>query len=242
MEAHDETHHWCDKQEKLLKSWAERAAGYRWLHNHARLHYKRQNDYLSYPSIVIASITGVGGFAVLNPSGNEDLDPATRNKIMIIQYFFAFLNVLAGILTSIGKFSDSGRLAETHSAMCVQYSKFYRNIDMELSLDEGDRTCVLDFVKKCREEYDRLLDEAPDIPAISIQAFNLEFPDKQNKPDVCNGLSIIVSDDTASELAKSRAVSRWLGALAGMRRRSKEFTSTRRSSHDIDDLARMESV
>ena len=244
MEARDETHHWCDKQEKLLKSWAERAAGYRWLHNHARLHYKRQNDYLSYPSIVIASITGVGGFAVLNPSGNEDLDPSTRNKIMIVQYFFAFLNVLAGILTSIGKFSDSGRLAEMHSAMCVQYSKFYRNIDMELSLDEGDRTCVLEFVKKCREEYDRLLDEAPDIPSISIQAFNLEFPERENKPDVCNGLSIIVSDDTASELARNRAVSRWLGAIAGVRRKSREFTSSRRVSNDndIDDLARMESV
>ena len=97
-------------------------------------------------------------------------------------------------------------------------------------------------MKKCREEYDRLLDDAPDIPSISIQAFNLEFPDRENKPDVCNGLSIIVSDDTASELAKSRAVSRWLGALAGVRRKSREFTSTRRSSHDIDDLARMESV
>lgn len=244
MEAPSETHHWCDKQEKLLKSWAERAAGYRWLHNHARLHYKRQNDYLSYPSIVIASITGVGGFAVLNPSGNEDLNPSTRNKIMIVQYFFAFLNVLAGILTSIGKFSDSGRLAEMHSAMCVQYSKFYRNIDMELSLDEGDRTCVLEFVKKCREEYDRLLDEAPDIPSISIQAFNLEFPERENKPDVCNGLSIIVSDDTASELARNRAVSRWLGAIAGVRRKSREFTSSRRVSNDndIDDLARMESV
>ena len=244
MEAPSETHHWCDKQEKLLKSWAERAAGYRWLHNHARLHYKRQNDYLSYPSIVIASITGVGGFAVLNPSGNEDLDPSTRNKIMIVQYFFAFLNVLAGILTSIDKFSDSGRLAEMHSAMCVQYSKFYRNIDMELSLDEGDRTCVLEFVKKCREEYDRLLDEAPDIPSISIQAFNLEFPERENKPDVCNGLSIIVSDDTASELARNRAVSRWLGAIAGVRRKSREFTSSRRVSNDndIDDLARMESV
>jgi hypothetical protein len=237
MEAHDETHRWCEKQEKLLRSWAERAAGYRWLHNHARLHYKKQNDYLSYPSIVIASITGVGGFAVLNPSGNEDLNPSTRNKIMIVQYFFAFLNVLAGILTSIGKFSDSGRLAETHSAMCVQYSKFYRNIDMELSLDEGDRTCVLDFVKKCREEYDRLLDEAPDLPAISIEAFNLEFPDKQNKPDVCNGLSIIVSDETASQIASKRAVTRWLGAVSALRRRSRDQSRT-----DIDDLARMESV
>jgi hypothetical protein len=42
MEAQKETHHWCEKQEKLLKSWAERAAGYRWLHNHARLHYKNK--------------------------------------------------------------------------------------------------------------------------------------------------------------------------------------------------------
>jgi hypothetical protein len=82
-----EPHSWCEKQEKLLKSWAERAAGYRWLHNHARLHYKKQNDYLSYPSIVIASITGVGGFAVLNPSGNENVSSETRAKIMIVQYF-----------------------------------------------------------------------------------------------------------------------------------------------------------
>jgi hypothetical protein len=239
MEAHGETHHWCDKQEKLLKSWAERAAGYRWLHNHARLHYKRQNDYLSYPSIVISSITGVGGFAVLNPSGNDNVPQHVKNKIMIVQYFFAFLNVIGGILTSIGKFSQSSTLSDSHSLMCVQYSKFYRNIDMELSLDEKDRSCVVDFVKKCREEYDRLLDDAPDIPSISIQAFNLEFPEKENKPDVCNGLSIIVSDDTASELARNRAVSRWIAAISGVKRKSRDAN---RSTNDIDDLGRMESV
>ena len=228
----EDVHPWCEKQEKLLTSWAERAAGYRWLHNHARLHYKKQNDYLSYPSIVIASITGVGGFAVLNPSGNEDLDPSTRTKIMIVQYFFAFLNVIGGILTSISKFSQSLSLSEAHSAMCVQYSKYYRNIDMELSLDAVDRTCVVEFVKKCREEYDRLLDEAPDIPAISIQAFNIEFPERVNKPDVCNGLSIIMSYDTHSDIGSRRAIARWLSAFKGVTRRSR----------DIDDLARMESV
>jgi hypothetical protein len=235
MEPQKETHHWCEKQEKLLKSWAERAAGYRWLHNHARLHYKKQNDWLAYPSIVIASITGVGGFAVLNPSGNDDVSTDTKNKIMIIQYMFAFLNVLAGILTSISKFSQSSTLADAHSLMCVQYSKYYRNIDMELSLDTADRTCVIDFVKKCREEYDRLLDDAPDIPSISIQAFNIEFPDRINKPDVCNGLSIIVSDETNSQIASQTSVKRWLGA----------FNAIRRKSHDNgsrDELHRMESV
>ena len=117
-----ETCTWCEKQEKLLIKWAEKAAGYRWLHNHARLLFKKQNDYLSYPSIVIASLTGVGGFAVLNPSGNSDISSDTQTRIMAIQYVFAFLNVMGGILTSISKFSQSLKLSESHSAMCVQWS------------------------------------------------------------------------------------------------------------------------
>lgn len=215
---------WCDKQEKLLIKWAEKAAGYRWLHNHARLFYKKQNDWLAYPSIVIASITGVGGFAVLNPSGNEDVSSEMKNNIMIIQYFFAFLNVLGGILTSISKFSQSLPLSEAHSAVCVQWSKFYRSIDMEISLDVKHRTNVVEFIMKSREEYDKLLADSPDIPSISIQAFLSQFPDKENKPDVCNGLSILVEDDNMSMRSSQRAVSRWLNAFSTIsgRRRSQD--------------------
>ena len=222
----DEQCEWCEKQEKLLIKWAEKAAGYRWLHNHARLFYKKQNDWLSYPSIIIASITGVGGFAVLNPSGNENVSQDTKNKIMIIQYFFAFMNVLGGILTSISKFSQSLPLSESHSGMCVQWSKFYRSIDMEISLDVKHRSEVVDFLMKSREEYDRLLDEAPDIPSISIQAFMVQFPEKENKPDVCNGLSIVVSDDAASVTGSRRAVNRWLNAFSNVKdkRKSRDMT------------------
>jgi hypothetical protein len=231
---------WCEKQEKLLVRWAEKGAGYRWLHNHSRLFYKKQNDWLAYPSIVIASITGVGGFAVLNPSGNDGVSSETKTRIMIIQYFFAFLNVLAGILTSISKFSQALSLSEAHSAMCVQWSKFYRNIDMELSLDVKHRVPVVEFMMKCREEYDRLLDEAPDIPSVSIQAFQVQFPDKPNKPDVCNGLSIVVNDETNSVIASKRAVSRWLGAFSSI------TTTSRRKSRDMsyqdDELNRVDSV
>jgi hypothetical protein len=222
----DEQCEWCEKQEKLLIKWAEKAAGYRWLHNHARLFYKKQNDWLSYPSIIIASITGVGGFAVLNPSGNENVSQDTKNNIMIIQYFFAFMNVLGGILTSISKFSQSLPLSESHSAMCVQWSKFYRSIDMEISLDVKHRSEVVDFLMKSREDYDKLLDDAPDIPAISIQAFMVQFPEKENKPDVCNGLSIVVSDDAASVTGSRRAVNRWLNAFSNVKdkRKSRDMT------------------
>jgi|TARA_R110001592_G_C13064435_1_gene741275 hypothetical protein len=211
---------WCEKQEKLLVRWAEKAAGYRWLHNHARLYYKQQHDYLSYPSIIIASITGVGGFAVLNPSGGDDIDSDMAIRIMVVQYFFAFLNVIGGILTSISKFGESANLEVAHSAMCKQYSKYYRNIDMEISLDVSHRVNIMILIKKCRQEYDRFLDEAPDIPSISIKAFNEAFPSKENKPDVCNGLSVIGCDDTRSKTSTNNIVSRWLGSLASIRRKS----------------------
>lgn len=211
---------WCEKQEKLLVRWAEKAAGYRWLHNHARLYYKQQHDYLSYPSIIIASITGVGGFAVLNPSGGDDIDSDMAIKIMVVQYFFAFLNVIGGILTSISKFGESANLEVAHSAMCKQYSKYYRNIDMEISLDVSHRVNIMILIKKCRQEYDRFLDEAPDIPSISIKAFNEAFPSKENKPDVCNGLSVIGCDDTRTKSSTNNIVSRWLGSFSSSRRKS----------------------
>jgi hypothetical protein len=183
---------WCPKQEALLRSWAEKSAGYRYLHNHARLMFKRQNDWLSYPSIIIASITGVGGFATVAPTQSEATTSDNRMKLMYVQYFFAFLNVLGGVLTSIAKFNQSHELMSKHSHMCNAYSKFYRSIDMQLSLEDKYREPVLDYVQKMRTEFDRLLDDSPDIPRQSIVAFKEAFPDKKtNIPDVCNGLSIM---------------------------------------------------
>jgi len=224
-----EQHHWCPKQEQLLIRWAEKAAGYRWLHNHARMFYKKQNDWLSYPCIIISSITGVGGFAVLSPN-DQNMSSEQKQKIVIFQYFFAFLNVVAGILTSISKFNNSSRMMESHSVMCVQYSKFYRNIDMELSLETKYREDVLEFVNKVRLEYDRLLDDAPDIPSHTIEAFNETFPDKENKPDVCNGLSIISQDMTKSdELRTSNVVKKWI-----LKQKSSRQLPTPRQSMDLE--------
>ena len=206
-----EQHHWCPNQEKLLVGWAEKAAGYRWLHNYSRMFYKKQNDWLSYPCIIISSITGVGGFAVLSPN-DQTMSDSKKQQIIAVQYFFAFLNVLAGILTSVSKFNNSTKMMETHSAMCVQWSKFYRNIEMELSLETDHRGEVNEFVAKCRQEYDRLLDDSPDIPSNSIDAFNMTFPDKENKPDVCNGLNVIgtnLGGGIDSEYGKHK-ITKWL--------------------------------
>ena len=121
---------------------------------------------------------------------------------------------------------------ETHSAMCVQWSKFYRNIEMELSLETEHRGEVNEFVSKCRQEYDRLLDDSPDIPSNSIDAFNMTFPDKENKPDVCNGLNVIgtnLGGSTDSEYGKRKIV-KW---LAKSRPNTPDIETGRKTSMEL---------
>ena len=207
----DFNNQWTDKQEKLLMKWGEKAAGYRWLHNMARIKFKKQHDYLSYPTIILSSITGVGGFAVLNPSSSGETSTSNKQNILIIQYLFALMNVVGGMINSIAKFNNSLQLSEAHSAMCIQYSKFYRNIDMELSLEKNNRVNAVKFVAKCRQEYDRLLSEAPDIPYECIKNFNTAFPERETKPDVCNGLNIIPCPSPADLSQQNvRKLNKWV--------------------------------
>lgn len=189
----DHKNEWTDQKINLLRKWMDKAAGYRWLHNHARMRLRKDYDNLTYPTIILSSLTGVGGFAVLNPdSGNGT---QTSPHILYIQYLFAFLNVITGILNAITKFNNSLHNSEVHSNMCLQYSKFYRNIDMELSLEEEHRYDATKFVKKCREEFDRLMTESPDIPSQSVAEFNIAFPNRENPPDVCNGLNMMTESN-----------------------------------------------
>lgn len=195
--------------------------------------FKRQNDWLSYPSIIIASITGVGGFAMVSPSQSDTITSENRERIMYVQYFFAFLNVIGGILNSIAKFNQSYDLMSKHSHMCNAYSKFYRSIDMQLSLEDKYREPVISYVQKMRTEFDRLLDDSPDIPRQSIVAFKEAFPDKKtNIPDVCNGLSIM--QYAAEEEFVNKTISHQLTNLfkTVRKRRSEDFLR-RAASEDI---------
>jgi hypothetical protein len=200
---------WDKKSEALLREWKEKCSGYRWLHNHARFHHKSISDWLSYPSIIIASATGVGGFAFMNPTGNDE----TPDNIRWFQLVFATLNVIGGILTSVNKFSQSASLVEKHSIASIAYSKLYRAIDMELTLDPEHRQqkSIAELVRSFREHYDRLLDESPDLPCKSIIAFQKKFVnDHRAKPEVTNGLSPVIKDVNLTPEQSVRSVlMRW---------------------------------
>ena len=199
------TESWSTKTELLLKEWAEKAAGYRWLHLRSSELYVKYNNYLSYPIIIFSCIVGVGGLSSISGEKPTPFE-------LITQYIFFTCNIIVSILSSIQRFNNFIEYSEKHSQAAIQYSKFYRLINMELSVDRSDREYGLDFCKNSKNEFDRLLSTSPEIPIQIIEKFNIDHRDVLNKPDVANGLThldcnIYIANDREFDSSKTLSLS-----------------------------------
>jgi hypothetical protein len=154
---------WHGQQEDILKDWAEMAASYRWLHSRSYNEYKKQNMYFALPVIIISTITGTANFAQSSfPPSVQPYAPA----------MIGFFNLTAGLITTIAQFLRVSEQMEGHRASSVEYGKLARNIEVELSLPAHERSASgLEYIKKCRGEIDRLIEQSPDIPMAIIKSF-----------------------------------------------------------------------
>lgn len=176
---------WTNEQEKLLVEWSEKAQCYRWLHSHAERKYRKGNFYFTIPVIIMSTLTGTANFAVESYIPKENQDYA---KIVI-----GSVNILAGILSTLQNFLKYAECNEAHRNSGMSWSKFSRNIKIELSLQRERRKNASDFLKIYRAEYNRLIEQSPLIPQETLLAFKTHF--KKNppheefyQPDICTGL------------------------------------------------------
>ena len=179
---------WTIPQEKLLSEWAEKSAGYRWLHLRSHEMYSKYNNYLAYPIMFLSCIVGVGGLSSISK------DKPTLTELYF-QYLFFSCNIFISMLSSVQRFNNFMEESEKHSQAAIHYSKFYRNLNMELSMKRSDRQEFgVDFCKIAKTEFDRLLTTSPEIPVCIINDFNFKFKHVRNKPDVANGLTHLEHD------------------------------------------------
>ena len=117
-----------------------------------------------------------------------------------------FLNLLAGLLTTIAQFLRVSELLEGHRAAAIAYSKFSRNIKVELSLPIDDRTTSgSEFVNQCRNELDRLIEQSPNIPLSIIRGFGKKFENTDfMKPEILDIATVDVYRDDKKEKAKEK--------------------------------------
>ena len=154
---------WHTQQELILKRWSEIGSSYRYLHDKSFKKFNTQNMWFALPVIVISTITGTANFAQGSfPNAWKEFVPLG----------IGFLNLSAGLITTVSQFLRVSELLEGHRAASIAYSKFARNISVELSLPVKERTedgSV--FIANCRAELDRLIEQSPDIPEDIVNAF-----------------------------------------------------------------------
>jgi len=183
---------WSDEIESLLSEWAEIGLCYGWLHNYSERKYKKKYHRFSIPIIVLSTLTGTANFAdSYVPSGFK------QGFSAIVGGF----NIFTGILGTLMSFLKYAEIYESHRISYVSWSKFARNIQIELALKDSKRKNCRDFLKVSRSEYDRLLESSPNIDQDIIKTFNDKFNDDYPdvaKPIIVNGLKEVVvykSDD-----------------------------------------------
>lgn len=168
---------WHEQQEKILKRWSEIGSSYRFMHDRAYLYFEKQNFRFALPVIILSTVTGTANFA----QGSFPSDWAAY-----VPLFIGFLNLSAGLITTVAQFLRVSELLEGHRAASISYSKFSRNISVELSLPPDERSSGgREFIAARRTELDRLIEQSPNIPMHIVKEFGKIFSESSFiKPDI----------------------------------------------------------
>lgn len=189
---------WHEQQEKILKKWGEIGSSYRFMHDRAFTYFEKQNLRFALPVIVLSTITGTANFA--QASFPADWQP-------YVPLFAGFLNLTAGLVTTVAQFLRVSELLEGHRAASIAYSKFSRNISVELSLPIDERSCSgREFIAKCRNEIDKLIEQSPNIPLHIVKLFGKKFQKSDFiKPDILEISGVeVYKDDGKLKLVKEK--------------------------------------
>lgn len=159
---------WHQQQEVILKAWGEAAACYRYIHFQAFLAYKKKYMRATLPVIVLSTLTGTANFA---------MSDVPDNLKQTAQQTIGAANLVAGLIATISTFLKLSENTEAHKAAAFLFGKFSRKIRLELALPLKDRTkdgSVM--IDECKAEYDRMLEQQPDIPKAILEEFDRTFP------------------------------------------------------------------
>lgn len=175
---------WTEEQEDLMEKWADMAACYRWLHDKCEKQFSKSNMAITIPVIILSTLTGTASVGLNGLVGDN---PDTQKYAQIA---IGGVSLIAGILTTLGNFLRYAQLSEANRVAGVSWGKFQRQIAVELALHPNDRLDSMDFIKICRSELDRLIEQSPPIPDEVINLFLREFKDLPNlkRPDICKGI------------------------------------------------------
>jgi len=174
---------WSKQQEILMADWSDLAMSYRWLHDKSEKHFHIRNLRINLPVIMLTTLGGTANFGI------QSLFTDNTSK-QYASFVIGGISLLAGLMTTMGNYLRYAQLEESHRVASIAWGKFQRLIAVELAMKPDDRMDSMDFLKICRADLDRLIEQSPPIPETSIEMFKEEFGSISDlkKPDICGEL------------------------------------------------------
>jgi len=189
---------WTKELEDLIADWGDKALVYHWLHETTASLFKRYDQSLIIPVIIMSTLTGTANFGMGSFFGDD-----TQSQ-RYAQLGVGGVSIIAGILTTLSNYYSYSKCAETHRTSAVSWGKFNRLISIELRLHPDERIDSKSFLKMFRIELDRLIEQAPTIPDSVIEKFKILFEDSNvSLPDILGTMEHTkVFTDSNSRLKK----------------------------------------
>ncbi len=169
---------WNENMEELIKSWGEKAAGLRFMHNHAAGTWKTFSNNLTLWSIGITTLAS--GASLIAASIDDD---DTKNSVL---YVVGGIGIISSLIQSLKKFYNAEEKSADHASIAKQFGSFYRYMTLQMTLTREDRMPSDQLSEYALKEYERLQQEAPPLSGAQVSLYKTTFTSStQAKPDVC---------------------------------------------------------
>lgn len=171
---------WNSKLEQYFVETGEKSYGYSLLHKKGEKIYSRKKSIIDLPVIVLSGITGFLSVGSQSMFGNQNIS----------SIWLGLLSLGISILNTVGSYYNFGQRAEQHRVSCIEYSKLYRELSIQLSIPRKQRITPKELLKYCKDSYERLTEISPLLDKNIIEEFKKQFKSITNIaiPEEANGL------------------------------------------------------
>jgi hypothetical protein len=169
---------WNSKMEVVTRSIGENSQGYKFMHIRAAQTDMKYYEILMYLGIIMGPLS-----AVISGIGMS-LRPEAPTTFPIISSIVGFI---AGILTTVVKFSKFDQVASAHKLAASKYTSLESNVRRQLSLPRDVRIDSMTYIQWLNTSYDELFLASPLIPDKIVEQYEkaseetgISIPIRQN--------------------------------------------------------------
>jgi hypothetical protein len=178
---------WNDRNERLIVSIGENAAGYKWMHEKSAQMYN-----------IISTVLGLS-LVILNTGlSAQTLLPTSEGASRIVQDVIIYIVTLISVVKNFLKHEE---LVAKHLSTASKFAQLYHTVQQQMVLYRKDRSNAVEFIQTSLRTYDDLIVGGPEIGPIISQQFKRVFSNSQiSLPDIADRIQRIeITTEVPSE-------------------------------------------